>query len=165
MASAQWYETEAGRARLAVELEAIERFNSNRREDLQLVGSRHGRSKHLLVRFAFQPLASQPLVVRGEMILSSRHPLLEPVVRIESPALVDGKHLIHGGALRAIALDRTIPAGWADKGPVLCMFDHNDPHHAWNPSMTVVTAVLNTQTWFLNYWVWKSTGRWPFEAA
>lgn len=165
MASAHWYETDEGKARLAVELEAIERFNRNRREDLRIVGGRLGRSKHLLVQFAFQPLATQPLVVRGEMILSSRHPLLEPAVRIESPALVDGKHLIHGGALRAIALDRTIPASWADKGPVLCMFDHSDPRNAWNPSMTVVSAVLNTQAWFLNYWVWKTTQRWPFEAA
>lgn len=160
----QWYETEEGRCRLQLEMAAIERFNAGRREDLRLVGRRE-RSGHLALDFAFAPLPGRPLVVRGELMVSSRHPDFEPAARITSPDLQVGRHLIYGEALRAIALARTIPDAWARKGPVLCMFEHNGGRDAWGPHMTLVTAVLNVQSWFLNYLYYDQTGHWPYDGS
>jgi hypothetical protein len=162
----QWYESLEGRRRLQLELDAIARFNAPRPAELRLVGRQH-RQGHLIVDFAFRPLDSQPLVVRGEMILSAQHPEYEPAVRIRAPDLAFGKHLLYGEALRSLAQARTIPLEWtrAGHGLVLCLFDHKNPRKSWTPDMTVVSVVLHVQGWFLNYWVWRSTGRWPYEGV
>lgn len=162
----QWYESEDGRRRLSLEMAAIETFNRPRPEALRLVGRRH-KQGHLIVTFAFQPLATRRDVVRGELMLSSQHPLREPAARILSPELPIGPHLISGEGLRNGVLDRSIPLDWAREGPALCMFDHTVPNgpHRWLPSMTVVSAVLNVQSWWLNYLHWTATGQWPFDRA
>jgi hypothetical protein len=164
---AQWYETADGKRRLQVEHEAIERFNRRRRADLRLVGRKHPQG-HLIVEFAFQPLATRAdLIVRGELILSSRHPEIEATARITSPRLQAGKHLLLGEGLRSMALDKTVPLSWlrAADGVVLCMWVHDQGPNAWDPSFTVVTVVNNVESWYLNYMFWQATGRWVFDEA
>lgn len=162
----QWYESEDGSRRLHLEMEAIKTFNQPRPEELRLVGRRH-KQGHLILSFGFRPLATRPDVVRGEVVLSSQHPNLEPAARIVSPALPFGPHLMCGEGMRSGLLKRTIPLDWAREGPVLCMFEHVDPdsRHRWLPSMTAVSAVLNVQSWWLNYLHWRTTGRWPYDRA
>lgn len=163
----QWYESDEGRRRLQVEMAAIDAFNAPRPEELRLVGRKH-RQGNLILAFAFKPLVSRTdFIVRGEVVLSSLHPQLEPVARIVSPAPPQGPHMIDGEALRKHILQRTIPLDWSRQGPVLCMFEHHDPSSpsAWTPSMTAVSAVLNAQSWFLNFLHWRSTSRWPYDSA
>lgn len=164
--AAQWYESEDGRRRLAVEMAAIEAFNAPRPDALKLVGRRH-KQGHLILSWAFQPLRTRPEVVRAEMILSARHPMLEPLVRITAPALPVSPHQMDGEGARTCVQQRTSPVDWARQGPVLCMFDHLMPNspHRWSPAMTVATVVLNAQSWWLNYLHYKATGRWPYDAA
>jgi hypothetical protein len=161
--TAQWYDTPEGAGRLKVELEAIEIFNRPREPALRLVGRRLG-TGHLALAFGFRPIAGRADVVRGELILSSKHPHIEPVARIHEPVLVPGAHLVQGGFARGV-VQETFPLAWAKKAGqrVPCMFSHQGDGHGWKPHFTVTTAVLNVEAWFLNYVVWRSTGRWPYD--
>lgn len=160
----QWYDDEDGRRRLQVEMAAIDAFNRPRPEELRLVGRRH-KQGHLIVSFAFQPIATRPDVVRGEVILSARHPVIEPAVRIVSPKFPVTPHLMDGEGARTAIQQRSIPVDWARQGPVLCMFEHLTPRDAdrWSPAMTVVSVVLNAQSWWLNFLHYKATGLWPYD--
>ena len=164
--AAQWYDDEDGRRRLQVEMAAIDAFNRPRPDELRLVGRRH-KQGHLIVSFAFRPLLTRPDVVRGELIVSSRHPQIEPAARIVSPELPLCPHQMHGEGARNAVQKRSIPVDWARQGPVLCMFDHLTPDspHRWSPAMTLVTLVLNVQSWYLNYLHYRTTGCWPFDKA
>jgi hypothetical protein len=160
----QWYLTEDGRRRLQAELTAIEAFNRPRPDELRLVGRRH-KEGHLVIGFAFQPLLTRPDVVRGELVLSSRHPLIEPAARITTPTLQVAPHLLDGEGARAGVHDRTIPLDWARRGPLLCLFAHLTPDESsrWSPARTAVSVVLSAQGWYLNYLCFRTTGRWPLE--
>lgn len=162
--AAQWYETEEGRRRLQVEMAAIDTFNRPRPEELRLVGRKH-KQGHLILSFAFRPIATRPEVVRGEVILSARHPSIEPAARIVSPVVSISPHLIDGEGARASIQQRSIPVDWARQGPVLCMFDHlrRTGPDRWSPAMTVVSVVLGVQSWWLNYLHYKATGTWPYD--
>lgn len=163
MRTRQWYETEDGARRLAVEMEAVALFNRAREPALRLTGKKHG-TGHLIFGYAFRPLATRPDVVRGELCLASAHPEVEPVARIDEPALLRCGHVIAGEVARRLAQNR-IPRGWAEEGgaQAICMWSHGGDRDSWKPSYTAVTAVLNVQSWFLNYLVWVNTGRWPFD--
>ncbi len=164
MKKAQWYETPEGRARLKVELEAVERFNAPRPAELKMTGKKH-KLGHLIFTFAFKPLDGRPDVVRGELMLSSRHPEIAPTARIDEPWFEDCEHLLPGDYARELA-KRTIPKEWAgDDFNVPCMWSHEPGSpDAWNPSFTATTCVLNVQSWFLNYLVWLNTGKWPYDS-
>jgi hypothetical protein len=158
----QWYETDDGKRRLQVEYEAIQRFNANRLRHLRLEGRKH-KQGHLIVAFAFQPLASKPeLIVRGEVVYSAWHPEIEPVARITSPTLQGGKHLLCAEMLRNM-LHNTIPLNWAREGSALCMWIHDGGSNNWEPTFTIATVVNNIQSWYLNYLFFCTTGRWVFD--
>jgi hypothetical protein len=161
----QWYEEPSGRARLAVEMEAVARFNAPRPPELQLRGKRH-RLGHLIFTFAFRPLATQGHVVKGELVLSSSYPEVEPIGRIDDPVLAT-PHVLPGGYARELT-GRTIPLDWSREADlrIPCMWRHEPGAvDGWSPAFTVTTAVLNVQSWFLNYLVWSNTGRWPYDGG
>jgi hypothetical protein len=160
----QWYESAEGRLRLKFELDTLERFNSPRRPELRLKGKRHAKG-HFALSFAFQPLAERQELVRGELIYSSRHPEIEPLARIDEPALVGRAHVLPAEIANEIALG-SIPTDWIREadGRMPCMWSHDGSGtDGWNPSFTATTAVLNVQSWFLNYVVWRNSGTWPYD--
>ena len=163
MRKPQWYEAPEGRARLKVELEAVERFNAPRPPELRMTGKKH-KLGHLIFTFAFKPLQGRDDLVRGQLILSSRHPEIAPTARIDDPYLDDGEHLLPGEYARELA-KRTIPSDWAgDEFAIPCMWSHDDGSpDAWSATFTATTCVLNVQSWFLNYLVWLNTGTWPYD--
>jgi hypothetical protein len=164
--NSQWYDTPDGKRRLQLEHEAIARFNQPRPEHLRLKGRRHRKGRHLIVDYRFQPLESKPeFTVAGSILLSARHPEIEPVAKVTEPLLSSGKHLILGEALRSMALDRSVPLDWVRDGAgvVLCMWTHDQGRDSWNPTLTIPAVVLNIQSWFLNRLFHQATGRWIYD--
>lgn len=159
----QWYESPEGMARLKAELEAVEIFNAPREPELKVKGKRL-KTGHLVFVYAFRPLATRSGVVGGEIILSSRHPDFEPIARIDTPRIEPGAHLTHGEYLRELIED-TIPQSWAVEAGARCpcMFSHTGTRDAWKPAFTAMTAVVNLQSWFLNYLCFVNIGKWPFD--
>jgi hypothetical protein len=158
----QWYDSPQGAYRLRTEMDAIELFNEHREPDLRLRGKKHA-DGHLVFLVAFRPVAGRPDKVRGELILPSEYPSVEPFARIDEPA-ISGRHVLPASLAGALS-HGTLPPSWLEEssGRILCMYAHGGSPDSWQPRFSVIQAVLNVQMWTLCFLVHRQTGRWPLD--